>query len=369
MEKPSTLFAPVAGPGVWYGRDLQPDEGRDLRPDEGRDLRPRGDWIRHFSAAELAELDAAVRAFKSSGAALAEMSPANFPLPALGRALASILAEILEGRGFAMLRGFPVDRYTREEQAIAYLGLGAWFGRARSQNARGHLLGHVKDLGLDITDPKVRYYQTSRKLEYHTDSVDVVGLLCLKTAKTGGESFIASSMTLYNEVLARRPELLPALFEPFPTDRRGEVPEGMRPWFDMPIYHRHEGRLSCVYVRQYIESAQQHFPQAKRLRREQVEAMDLMDDLLNDPRIHLSMAFLPGDMQFLHNHQILHSRNDFENWPEPARHRHLLRLWLAPASARPLPEVFASRYGSVVPGERGGIVVRGTTPRVPLEAE
>lgn len=344
---------PVSGPSVWYGRDLQ----------------GRTDWIRAFSTAELAELDAAVHAFKASGAPLGEISPARFPLPLLGPRLGAILAELLEGRGFAMLRGFPVERYSREQQAIAYLGIGSWFGSARSQNAKGHLLGHVKDLGLDITDPRVRYYQTNRKLEYHTDSVDVVGLLCLKTAKSGGESFIASSMTLYNEILARRPELAPALFEPFPTDRRGEVPEGMQPWFDMPIFHWHARRLTCIYVRQYIESAQRLFPQARRLTRAQVEAMDLMDDLLNDPQIHLSMAFLPGDMQFLHNHQILHSRNDFENWPEPERHRHLLRLWLAPAAARPLPEVFAPRYGSVAPGDRGGIVVRGTTPRVPLEAE
>ena len=343
----------VSGPSVWYGRDLQ----------------RRTDWLRSFSAAELAELDAAVRAFKASGAPLAGISPGSFPLPSLGTRLAAILEELLEGRGFAMLRGFPVERYTREEQAIAYLGIGAWFGRARSQNARGHLLGHVKDLGLDIADPKVRYYQTKRKLEYHTDSADVVGLLCLRTAKSGGESFIASSMTLYNEVLARRPELAPALFEPYPTDRRGEVPEGMKPWFDMPIYHRHAGRLTCIYVRQYIESAQEQFAEAKRLSRAQVEAMDLLDDLVNDPRIHLSMAFLPGDMQFLHNHQILHSRNDFENWPQPERHRHLLRLWLAPATARPLPEIFAPRYGSVTPGERGGIVVRETKLKVPLEAE
>ena len=343
----------VSGPSVWYGRDFQ----------------QRRDWIRTFDPAELAELDAAVRAFKSGGTPLADISPATFPLPALGKTLGGILAELLEGRGFAMLRGLPVERYTREEQAIAYMGIGSWFGRARSQNAKGHLLGHVKDLGLDISDPKVRYYQTRRKLEYHTDSVDVVGLLCLKTAKSGGESFIASSMTLYNEVLARRPELVPALFEPYPTDRRGEVPEGMKPWFDMPIYHRHAGRLSCIYVRQYIESAQELFPEARRLTRAQVEAMDLMDELLNDPQIHLSMAFLPGDMQFLHNHQILHSRNDFENWPEPARHRHLLRLWLAPPGGRPLPEIFAPRYGSVTPGERGGIVVRGTTSKVPLEAE
>ena len=343
----------MSGPSVWYGRDLQ----------------QRTDWIRTFSAGELAELDAAVRGYRASGAPLAAISAASFPLPRLGAQLGAILAELLEGRGFAMLRGFPVERYTREEQAIAYLGLGAWFGSARSQNAKGHLLGHVKDLGLDITDPRVRYYQTRRKLEYHTDSVDVVGLLCLKTAKAGGESFIASSMTIYNEILRRRPDLVPALFEPFPTDRRGEVPEGMKPWFDMPIYHWHAGKLTCIYVRQYIESAQQLFPEARRLTRAQVEAMDLMDELLNDPQIHLSMAFRPGDMQFLHNHQILHSRNDFENWPEPERHRHLLRLWLAPASARPLPAVFAPRYGSVTPGDRGGIVVRGTTPKVPLEAE
>ena len=343
----------VSGLSVWYGRDLQ----------------QRTDWIRTFSAAELADLDAAVRAFKASGTPLADISPARFALPVLGPVLGEILSELLEGRGFTMLRGFPVDRYTREEQAIAYLGLGSWFGRARSQNAKGHLLGHVKDLGLDIKDPKVRYYQTSRKLEYHTDSVDVVGLLCLKTAKSGGESYIASSMAIFNEILKRRPELVPSLFEPYPTDRRGEVPEGMQPWFEMPIFHRHAGKLSCIYVRQYIESAQQHFPEAKRLTRAQVEAMDLMDELLNDPQIHLSMAFLPGDMQFLHNHQILHSRNDFENWPEPERHRHLLRLWLAPPGGRPLPEIFAPRYGSVRPGERGGIVVKGTTPRVPLEAE
>jgi hypothetical protein len=239
----------------------------------------------------------------------------------------------------------------------------------RSQNAKGHLLGHVKDLGLDIKDPDVRYYQTTRKLEYHTDSVDIVGLLCLKSARSGGESYLASSMTLYNEVLARRPDLVPALFEPFPTDRRGEVPEGMKPWFDIPMFHWHQAKLSCIYVRQYIESAQQRFPEARRLTPEQRAAMDLVDALCNDPAVHLAMDFQPGDLQLLHNHQILHSRADFQNWPEPERHRHLLRMWLAPREARALPEVFAPRYGSVVPGERGGIVVKGTTFRVPLEAE
>ena len=351
---PALPPGPITGPSAWTGRDLA------ARPDE---------WIRRFSSAELAEIDAAVRAFKASGRPLAEISPASFALPAFGPVLRGLLHELLEGRGFVMLRGLPIDDYARDEQAIVYMGIGSHLGRARSQNAKGHLLGHVKDLGLDISDPRVRYYQTNRKLEYHTDSIDIVGLLCLKTARAGGESFIVSSTTLFNEILARRPDLVPALFAPFPTDRRGEVPEGMKPWFDIPVYHWHAGRLTCIYVRQYIESAQRLFPEAARLTPAQREAMDVLDGLANDPSIHLSMAFRPGDIQLLHNHQILHSRNDFENWPEPERHRHLLRLWLAPPEARPLPEIFAPRYGSVVPGERGGIVVRGTRLKVPLEAE
>jgi hypothetical protein len=333
----------------------------------GRELATREDWMRQFLPAELAELDAAVRATREMD--LAAITRESFPLPTLGPVLRGILAELLEGRGFVLLRGLPVERMTRREQAAAYLGLGSWLGAFRSQNAKGHLLGHVKDLGLDIADPGVRYYQTRRKLEYHTDSVDIVGLLCLQGAKRGGESYLASSMTVYNEVLARRPDLMPALFEPFPTDRRGEVPRGMKPWFDMPIFHWHAGRLSCIYVRQYIESAQVHFPEARRLSRAQCEAMDLVDTLCNDPQLHLAMDFRPGDIQLLHNHQILHSRADFEDWPEPARRRHLLRMWLAPREARALPEVFAPRYGGVAPGARGGIFLEGTTLRVPLEAE
>jgi hypothetical protein len=346
-------YEPVAGRGVWYGGELA----------------RRDDWIRSFAPDELDEIAAAVHASRKSGVSPAELSPERFPLPRLGPVLRQILGELLEGRGFVLLRGLPVERMTREEQAIAYLGLGCWLGRFRSQNAKGHLLGHVKDLGLDIRDAGVRYYQTNRKLEYHTDSVDIVGLLCLQAAKAGGESYLASSITVYNEIRRTNPDLLPALFEPFATDRRGEVPEGMKPWFDIPIFHRHAGRLSCIYVRQYIESAQRNFPEARRLTPAQRAGMDLMDQLCNDPSIHLSMEFRPGDIQLLHNHQILHSRGDFENWPEPERHRHLLRLWLAPPEARPLPGVFAPRYGSVSPGARGGIVLKGTTFKVPLEAE
>jgi len=263
----------------------------------------------------------------------------------------------------------PIARYDIEQAAIAYLGIGSHLGTFRSQNAKGHLLGHVRDLGLDIRAKSTRYYQTNRQLEYHTDSCDIVGLLCLKTARSGGESRVVSSVTLYNEVLARRPDLLPELFHAFPTDRRGEVPPEMKPWFDVPVFNWHEGQLTTIYVGQYIRSAQHNFPDARRLTVREQEAIDLLDALANEPQLRLQMDFQPGDMQFLHNHQILHSRTDFDDWPEPERKRHLLRLWLAPATARPLPESFAARYGSLEPGARGGIITRETTLKFVLQPE
>jgi hypothetical protein len=352
MNDNTLPFEPVTGPSAWYGAELAQSTS----------------WIEPLAEREIAEIDAAIAMFRASGLPLQSISEQSFPLPMLKARLKTLLQELLEGRGFFMLRGLPVERYDIETAAIAYLGIGRHFGSLRSSNAKGHLLGHVRDVGADIKDGNTRFYQTNRRLEYHTDSADIVGLLCLQTAKTGGESFIASSMTVYNEILKRRPDLLPAAFLPFPTDRRGEVPAGMQPWFEIPIFNRCEGLLSGIYLRHYIEEAQRRFPAAPRLTPEQYAVMDLIDALVNDPAIHLQMAFLPGDMQFLHNHQILHSRNDFENWPEPERHRHLLRLWMAPPEGRPLPAVFAPRYGNVTPGDRGGIVVPGTALTVSLVA-
>ena len=138
------------------------------------------------------------------------------------------------------------------------------------------------------------------------------------------------------------------------TDRRGEVPAGSKPYFEIPVFNWFAGRLSAIYQRQYIDSAQR-FVDARRLSAQQLQALDLLDALTNDPALHFTMALQPGDVQFVHNHSLLHDRTAFVDWPEPERRRHLLRLWLAPESARPLPAVFAQRYGSVEPGHRGGV--------------
>jgi Taurine catabolism dioxygenase TauD, TfdA family len=334
----------IFGPAAWYG------------PDKDKER----DWIVTLNFTDLAEIDLAIEEHRKAGREMGDISIATFRLPTLGKKLFEVQEQVLKGCGFALLRGFKVEGRSAEDCAIAYLGIGSHFGTFRSQNAKGHLLGHVRDLGLDINNPNVRYYQTNRALNYHTDSCDVVGLLCLKPSKSGGKSRLVSSVTVHNEIFKRRPDLWAVLFNPFPTDRRGEVPKGMDPWFDIPIFNWHAGELTTIYAGQYIRSAQQLFPNARRLTSLEHEAIDYLDTLSDDDGLALSMEFLPGDMQFIHNHQILHSRTDFENWPETQRHRHLFRLWLAPPKARELPAVFKLRYGSIEVGNRGGIITHST---------
>lgn len=334
----------------------------------GPEIAKRDDWMMPLSAAEVAEVEAATRALVARDADIAVLKPQDFPLPTLGARLrARVDDEVLNGRGFLLLRGLPVERWSIRESATAFFGLGAHLGSARSQNGKGHVLGHVQDLGLDVNDPNVRIYQTHERQTYHTDSCDIVGLLCLKTAKAGGLSALVSSTTIFNEMRRRRPDLLKLLFQPIATDRRGEVPEGQKPYFEIPVFNWHQGYLTAIYQRQYIDSAQR-FPDAPRHTPELIEALDLFDSLANDPALNTFMEFKPGDVQLVHNHTMLHDRTGFEDWPEPERRRHLLRLWLAADAARPLPDIFAQRYGSVTIGDRGGIIVRGTKLHAPLQA-
>lgn len=321
-------------------------------------------WELRLSDAEIEEIDRAVAAIDRP---LIEVDRDAFPLPALGPKLARLRRELLEGRGFFLLRGLPVGRMSREDAVAAFWGIGAHFGSARSQNASGHLMGHVKDVGLHSSDPNVRVYQTRERQLFHTDSVDIVALMCLQPARSGGLSSIVSSVAVHNEMARRRPDLAAELYEPFIVDRRGEVPEGMKPWFALPVFNRIGDELTTIYTRRYIESARR-FPEVPALTPKQVEALDLFDSLCNSDEFRLDMAFESGDMQFLCNHVILHDRTAFEDWPEPERRRHLLRLWLCPPSGRRLPEAFAARYGSIAPGDRGGIVVKDAVPIVPLEA-
>jgi hypothetical protein len=330
----------------------------------------RADWIERLGEDALAELEAASDRLLATGADLCHLQAADAALPVLAPRLRQIQREVLDGRGFALLRGVPVLRWGRRKSAVAFMLIGACLGAARPQNAQGHVLGHVRDMGLRSDDPAVRIYQTRERQTFHTDSCDIVGLLCLQVAKSGGDSALVSSTTLFNEMRRRRPDLAALLFQPLATDRRGEVAPGQAPFFEIPVFNwwpqGPDGRLSAIYQRQYLESAQR-FAGAPRITPQIREALDLFDALSNDPALHFLMRLEVGDIQLVHNHTLLHDRTAFEDWPDAGRRRHLLRLWLAPREARPLPPVFARRYGSVVPGERGGVGLAPAQLQVPLD--
>jgi len=332
----------------------------------GAELAGRRDWVERLNEVEIAEIKKAVRELEESKLDLAAITTKDVPLPTLAPKLKDMLDEVLNGRGFVLIRGLLVEGWTTREAAIAFLVIGVHLGNLRMQNAEGHLLGHVRDLGRSSEDPNTRIYQTRERQTHHTDSCDVVGLMCLRTAKSGGLSSLVSSTTIFNEMRRRRPDLLNVLLQPIETDRRGEVPEGSKPYFNIPVFNYHDGLVSAIYQRQYIESARR-FPGVEPLSALQIEALDLFDQLANDPKLNLMMELQPGDIQLVHNHTILHDRTAFEDYPEPDRKRHLLRLWLAPPGARPLPEVYKERFGSITPGDRGGVVVAGAKPRIPFD--
>jgi Taurine catabolism dioxygenase TauD, TfdA family len=335
----ATLPPEVCDRSVWYATD-------------------NTDWVEQISTDQIGEVEAAVREWERVGV---EVS-----LPTLGPWLRELLEEVMNGRGFVLIRGLPIERWTRRQAAISFLIIGAQLGNLRMQNAEGHLLGHVRDLGRSSDDPNTRIYQTCERQTFHTDSCDVIGLMCLQTAKSGGLSGLVSSTTIFNEMRRRRPDLLRVLMQPIETDRRGEVPEGGKPYFNIPVFNYHDGLVSAIYQRQYIESARR-FSGVAPLTESQIEALNLLDELANDPQLNLLMELQPGDIQLVHNHTILHDRTAFEDYEEPERKRHLLRLWLAPPNARPLPEVYAERFGSITPGDRGGVVVPGSKPTIPFE--
>ena len=156
----------------------------------GRDMARRSDWIYHLTPKQVDELDRAVQSVESAGIELVEMRKEHFPLDDLARTLAQLRKDMLHGRGFFLMRGVPVQRYDTKQAAIAFFGMGHHLGEPVSQNGKGHILGHVKNLGMDFKDPDTRGYQTSARLAYHTDYSDVVGLLCLKTSKSGGASAV-----------------------------------------------------------------------------------------------------------------------------------------------------------------------------------
>ena len=330
---------PIDSPAAWRGADLR--------------QRPEG-WTVRLSPAEVAEIKAAVAHAQGVGKPLAELGRDDLPLPTLARRVDDWRAEIRRGRGFVLIKGVPVQDWTEAQAETFWWLLGHHFGIPGAQNPEGDLLGHVRD---QRTGGDVRYYRTNKELAVHTDTADFVGLLCLQKAKSGGLSRIASSVAVFNELLRVKPRLVPRLFEPMWFDTKGEG--GVRA-FPIPPCRYAAGELRTFWQSDYYRTVNR-FAHVPRLTPDEQDLLDTYDGIANSDAFHLDMDLEPGDIQLISNHTILHARTAFEDWPEPERKRHLMRLWLNErAGGRP-----------TVPGFRDeiqGIEVKGTKHCAPVDA-
>lgn len=311
----------------------------------------RGDrsWIYELTRAEIAEIEAALRSANAGGVNLLGVRPETFPLPTLAGRLREVTRQLEQGRGIALLRGVPVARYDTADIEKIYFGISGYLGVVIAQNSKGDHVGHVRDEGLkwgQVSNGElVRGYRTNAYMPFHSDPTDIVGLLCVRKAMDGGLSSIASSMSIYNEILSTRPDALDCLFKGFFYSLRGETGDGLGSVteYRIPVFDHFAGRLSTRYVRKTIE--QGATVGGVPLSDEEREALDLVDRLAQRDDLRFDMAFEPGDIQYLNNYVAFHSRTGFVDGPTLEQQRFLMRLWLQSPYARPLSRPLARPQG------------------------
>lgn len=330
-------YTPVEGPAAWTRQCIEQDTT----------------WSYTLSAAERGEVLDAVQAVKRNAVPLDKVDESTFPLPGLGPRLNGFLHDVETQRGFVLIRDVPLDDLDGRDIERLYWGIMRRFGTPITQNSKGEFIGHVRDLGLrwgEIRDgERVRGYLTSALLHFHSDNTDLVGLLCLQPAKSGGISSIVSAVSIYNEVLRHHAEHLPQLTEGFHYSLRGEQSPGALPYTEsrVPVFSLFDDQLSCGYVRKAIEQGAED--RAVPLSSRERAALDVIDTLANRDDLRVDMTLARGDLQILNNYTIFHSRSEFVDHDEPQRRRHLLRMWLRSKTSRKLAPDFANRYGRAAP--------------------
>jgi hypothetical protein len=309
----------------------------------GDDMRATDEWIHVLGAAEIADLDQALRGVQKRGLEMVDVTKADFPLPVLVPFLTKLECEVRTGRGFYLLRGIPVENYTDEEVFLIMWGIGTHLGTKVSQNAFGELLGHVYDYQRDLSDVRTRGYQTNTRLRFHVDRADMTSLLCLRKAKQGGMSQIVSSGSVHNKILSEHPEYLPSLYEGVPYIFIEEVGE-MRSWKES-VFSVTDDVLSCSIrrntVQKAIDSNTVPFSDFE------FEALHYFDDVAEDPAFVLEMDMEPGDIQFVNNYTIMHGRSGFVDFAEVEKRRHVVRLWLQFFTPRPTADYIREQYNGI----------------------
>ncbi len=331
-RKPAVAMQPIIDPAGWTAEQM-------LRSDE---------WIYYLSKSEISEILSAVDTLSQQNVGILGITRENFSLPNFDKSLALLREELLFGRGFFLLRGLPVDDMGLEAAGMAFWGLATRFGYCVSQNPKGHMLGHVKDFGGDYHDPKVRGYQTSVQMNYHSDQCDNVWLMCMHPARSGGESLIASTITVYNHMLKERPELVQALIADFYQTKHGEVAPGEDPFYKLPVFSFKDGYFSGRGPGIHLLKAFD-LPGVPPATEHQKEAFPYFQKLAGE--LSFPTTFRKGDIQVLHSHVTVHTRTAFQDFEELEKKRHLMRLWVVDDHGRPLVPGFRENFcGIEIPG-------------------
>lgn len=325
------------GPAVWRGEELT----------------RRPDWQHTLTRAEIDEIEAAFENVSRRGIDFEAITRDDFPLPDFSRRLQSVQDSLEQGSGSFFLRGWPVDRFSREENARVFWGVSSYLGTPISQSARGEKLFSVQDAGYTGDHPKARGPITKKSLHFHCDRCDVIGFLCVNQAKKGGENQLVSSPAVHNEILKRRPDLLAELYEPWYYKTHNVDVGNDEPWCRQPIFAVEEGHFVGYVLRVLIDRAYE-LPELPDLTPRQREALDFLDAVCADPAMHHEFRQEPGDMLFVNNFVNFHSRSAFEDHSEPERKRLLYRIWLSVPNSRPLPALFAGSFRRTGAGERRG---------------
>jgi len=328
-------------PRAWYVSDVENDAS----------------WIQRLSHAEVEDFKQALDTARGRAKPLLEMTSEDFPLQDAGKqALARAIATTQGRWGMCLVKGFPVDDWTEDDVRLAYWGMGLHMGAARTQNRASEVITDVRNAGASYKVKNGRGYNTNAGLDFHMDSCDVVALLCRRTAKEGGTSKVVSSLALREEVRRLRPDLIPVLESAFYHSYQGTQDASQPPYYRCPIFGSDPTYIAVRTNRKNTTAAQVDFEEVPRLTPQQIEALDLLDVLMPDPRLCYSMSLERGDMQLLNSYVTLHSRTPFEDFDEPDLKRHLLRLWLSIPSSQPLPPEWEEYYGDVRAGAvRGGV--------------
>lgn len=307
------------------------------------DVADEDTWTVHFTDAELAELDAALRHALARSDDVLDIGRDDFPLGDLAGHLAEIERELVDGRGFVRLRGIDRDAYSQSEMEMLYWGIGTHLGLPWAQNKHGHVLGDVTDQARRLDDPTVRGNEIGGvALPFHCDGSDLVGLMCLANGIEGGLSAVSNSVRIHNRLVRERPDLAAALYDEYPYDYRGEQAEGGRPYYSLPVFTEWDDRLFVRCIPPYIWASQRH-PEAPRLTDVQAEALRAVEAMAAEPDNQVLMELRPGDIQFIDNYHVLHGRTAYEDDRASGQIRHLKRLWLETRALTSRPEHFTNK--------------------------